>query len=65
MLPVNNQMNPDPDFTNTKDPNPENPLSFEEAMKIAKKMMLIVFYQRIQMAIGSLLLLNIEKVLFI
>lgn len=37
VLPVNNQMNPDPDFTNTKDPNPENPLSFEEAMKIAKK----------------------------
>lgn len=37
VLPVNNQMNPDPDFTNTKDPNPENPLAFEEAMKIAKK----------------------------
>lgn len=36
VIPVESQCIPDPDFSNTKDPNPENVISFEEGLKVAK-----------------------------
>lgn len=36
VIPVESQCNPDPNFSNTKDPNPENVVAFEEGLKIAK-----------------------------
>ena len=37
LVPVLCQCAPDPDYTNTKSPNPEVPSSYEEAIKVAKK----------------------------
>ncbi len=37
LVPVLSQCAPDPDYTNTKSPNPEVPSSYEEAIKVAKK----------------------------
>ena len=36
IIVVKSQSKPDPNFSNTKDPNPENLAAFEEALKIAK-----------------------------
>ena len=38
---VESEMKPDPLFTNTHSTNPENPLSFNNSLKIAKKQSLI------------------------
>lgn len=37
VVPVLSQCAPDPDYYNTKSPNPEVPASYEEAIKVAKK----------------------------
>ncbi len=37
VFPVKSQCNPDPNFSNTRSPNPEDPRSFEEAIKLAEK----------------------------
>lgn len=37
VIPVESQCDPDPDYSNTKDPNPENIVAFEEGLKIAKE----------------------------
>lgn len=37
VIPVECQCNPDPNFTYTKDPNPENILSFDIGLKVAKE----------------------------
>lgn len=37
VIPVESQCNPDPNFSNTKDPNPENKVAFEEGLKVAKE----------------------------
>lgn len=36
VIPVESQCTPDPDFSNTKDPNPENIVAFEEGLKVAQ-----------------------------
>ena len=37
IYPVLSQCDPDPDFSGTKSPNPEEPVSYEEAIKLAKE----------------------------
>ncbi|MCD8209229.1 MAG: phospho-sugar mutase [Coprobacillus sp.] len=37
VFPVRSQCNPDPNFSNTRSPNPEDPKSFEEGIKLAEK----------------------------
>lgn len=37
ITPVESQCTPDPDFSNTKNPNPEDPAAFEEGVKLAKQ----------------------------
>ncbi len=37
VYPVETQCNPDPDFSGTKSPNPEEAVSYEEPIKLAKK----------------------------
>lgn len=37
VIPVESQCEPDPNYSNTKDPNPENKVAFEEGIKVAKE----------------------------
>ncbi len=37
IFPVRSQCNPDPNFSNTRSPNPEDPKSFEEGIKLAER----------------------------
>lgn len=37
VIPVESQCEPDPNYSNTKDPNPENKVAFEEGIKVAEE----------------------------